>query len=138
MIMATNKPHCDGTLTEAALRSKIINALRKVSMYWKPKSTAINRAKAGRRINPETGNQKNYYICEATGEEVWLDEIQADHIKSVVPKQWGETTRFLGYNWNEFLARLLVEAEGYQAISKKAHNKKTKTENKSRKQQKSS
>jgi hypothetical protein len=134
---STNKPYCDGTLTEAALRSKIINALRKVSMFWKPKSTAIKRALAGQRINPKTSKNKNYYICELTGEKLWLDEIKADHIEPVVPEKWGKSTSFLGYNWNEYIARMFVEAEGYQAISKEAHAEKTKAENKLRKSKKS-
>lgn len=131
--MKKPKPYCSGTLTEAAFRSKLINALRRVSMHWKPKSVALKRALAGTKINPTTGKLKQYYKCEESGGEGWSDEMHADHIEPVVPEQWGETTRFLGYNWNEYLKRMFVEEDGYQIILKALHKDKTKQENQNRK-----
>jgi hypothetical protein len=129
------KPYCSKTLTEAAFRSRLINALRRVSMHWKPKSEAMKRALGGRKENPETGNLKQFYICEETGKEGWQTDMHADHKEPVVPEQWGNTTRFLGYNWNEYLQRMFVEADGYQIILKTAHKKKTNKENKNRKKE---
>jgi hypothetical protein len=126
------KPYCNATLTEAALRALIINALRRVSMHWKPKSTAIKRAYGGKKINPDTGKEKGYYICEETGAEVWLEEMRADHIEPVVPMEWGDETEFLGYNFNEYLRRLFVEQGDYQAITKEAHQVKSNAEKKER------
>ena len=131
--MKKPKPYCAGTLTEAAFRSKLINALRRVSMHWKPKSVALKRALAGKKINPSTGKLKQFYKCEESGEEGWADEMHADHIDPVVPEQWGETTRFLGYNWNEYIQRMFVEEDGYQIILKALHKAKTKQENQNRK-----
>jgi hypothetical protein len=53
--------------------------------------------------------------------------VQADHIEPVVPLdgEWGDTTRFLGYNWNELIPRLFCELEGLQALSKAEHKKKS-------------
>ena len=61
----------------------------------------------------------------------WL----ADHKQPVIPLsgKWGNTTEWLGYNWNELLPRLWCEANGYQAISKEVHKEKTQHERKLRK-----
>jgi len=132
----TPKPYCAGTLTEAAFRSKIINALRKVSMFWKPKNVAMKRAMGGTRTNPKTGKDKTYYVCEESGEFGWLEDMHADHVEPVVPDFWGDTTRFLGVNWNEYVKRMFVEEDGYQIILKSLHKIKTKEENQRRRESK--
>lgn len=131
--MSKPKPYCAGTMTEAQFRSRIINCLRKLSMFWKPKSVALARARAERIENPATGKPKQSFKCEKTGKIGWATDMDIDHIDSVVPTQWGDTTEFLGYNWNEYLKRMFVEAEGYQVLAKDEHKKKSKKENRVRK-----
>ena len=119
-----------GTMSEAEFRSFIISWLRKLSIYWKPKNIAIARARIRRGV----------YKCELCWKEwpatlpplPWRKRkrknIQADHIKPAVPITWW-------IDYNNFIERLFVEADWYQAICWECHsgqNGKTKTENKER------
>ena len=132
------KAYCAGTLTEAGLRSRIVNSLRRLSLHWKPKTVALNRAKGGKRINPLTGKEKTFYVCEESGESGWLEGMHVDHIEPVVPSEWACENKYLGYDWNEYLRRMFVEADGYRVITKELHKAKTKAENEKRKSLKKS
>jgi len=65
--------------------------------------------------------------------------MQADHIETVIPLdgQWGDTTRYLGYNWNELIPRLFCESEGFQPLCKSCHSVLTKQQAEARREHKS-
>ena len=127
-----DKPYCSEHLTEAGFRAFIINRLR--GSHWRPKYDAILARPHKQAVNKKTGRMCRQVICEASQDYLPQKELQADHIQPMVPIEgWGDSTRFLGYNWNELLPRLFVEKEGYQIISKEIHKQKSKEENKQRK-----
>lgn len=115
------------------MRSFIMSQLRKSTYKWKPKNDCIDAAFVKEGINPKTGYKCKLHKCALTGELFPKGEMQADHTNPVVPEQWGDTTQYLGYNWNELLPRLLCEVDGFQAVSKSAHKEKTNEENRRRK-----
>jgi len=121
------RPYNAGTMSEAELRSYIISWLRDRSRYWKPKTRAIARARVG----------IGKYKCEECG-TIWpaklpplpwnkrpRKNIQADHLEPVVP--------ITGFEWyDSWVERCFVEEAWYQAICWECHTKKTKEENKER------
>ena len=127
------KPYNGGQWTEARLRSFIMSALRSASGRWGPKYQCVNESFVEDGINPKTGRKCKLHRCALTGEVFPKGEMQADHKEPVVPEKWGDTVSYLGYNFNELLPRLFCEADGYQAVSKQAHKKKTNQERKRRK-----
>ena len=60
--------------------------------------------------------------------------MNADHIDPVVPLDlgFGDTTEWLGYNWNEILPRMFCEEEGLQILCEGCHNEKSLLERKIR------
>lgn len=126
------KPHNSGQWTQARLRSFIMSALRRAQ--WPPKYKSIAQARICRAPNPKTGKMAMLHSCPCCKSVYTASDMHADHREPVVPVNgvWGETTRFLGYNWNELLQRLLVEVDGFDAICKTCHKEKTKTERKQR------
>lgn len=127
------RPYNDGKWTEAQLRSFIIGCLRRG--HWPPRAATLARGFVKRGANPKTGRAANLHECECCGKLYAKSDRQADHILPVVPLdgKWGETTEFLGYNWNEVMMRMFVDSDHLQAIGKDCHKAKTKAENQERK-----
>lgn len=123
--MIVNKPYNSGKWTEARMRSFIMSALRKAQ--WGVKYEAIRAAFVSYGVNPETNRKCKFHKCAECGELFMAGDMQADHIDPVVPinGEWGDTTRFLGYNWNELLPRLFAEIDEFQALDKDCHKKKS-------------
>lgn len=115
------KTRCNGQWTEARMASFIKSALRSASNRWAPKHLVIKQARIAR----------NTYVCSLCKNKVGHKMIKADHINPVVP-----LTGFT--NWDDYIKRMFVEVDGYQAICKDCHAKKTKEENAERKNYKSS
>jgi hypothetical protein len=130
----TPKPYNGGQWTEARMRAFIMSALRRAS--WPVKYAVKERAFIGREYNPKSGKMRKVFACEVTGKKGGENAFQVDHITPVVPNDFGETTRYVGYNWNEIMPRLFCEAEGLRVIGKEVHQQKTKTENQNRKKKK--
>jgi len=134
------KKYCDKTLTEAALRSKIINQLRRLSMYWKPKTTALKNALDGFVVNPMTGRDNQAYKCASCGERFLKKDVRVDHIEPVVPIEGFDRASesvWLGYNWSVYLKRLLCEVDGFQILCNPCHETgKTQKENEARRSHK--
>ena len=124
------KTRCNKQWTESRFRSFIISALRSASTRWAPKQQCIKNARVRRGV----------YVCElckqegpATlpplpGNKRRRKNIAADHLHPVVDIYDGFV------NWDVFISRLFVEADGYQALCWECHNKKTKEENRIRKE----
>ena len=113
----TQKPYCNGQWTKARFRSFIISALRRASCRWAPKYTARKAARIAR----------NAYRCAACAKVVPNKEVAVDHIRPVVDPSRGFTT------WDDYIARMFVEADGYQVICKSCHLTKTQAERQQRK-----
>jgi 5-methylcytosine-specific restriction endonuclease McrA len=115
--MSHEKLHCGGRWTLARKRSFITSALRRASGRWAPKYECKKRARVGR----------NQYVCASCGKTVGNKSIRVDHITPVVDPVHG----FVG--WDQFIDRLFVEIDGYQAICLACHEDKTTKEREVRK-----
>lgn len=122
-------------MTEAGLKNFIISLLRKSNFAWKPKKEVIMRCRSDEKlINPKTGKANITSKCEGCNSLLFEKGLKVDHIEPIVPVEgWGDTTRFLGINWNEYLKRMFVESDGLQGLCSDCHDDKTKLENKKRK-----
>ena len=127
-----DKPHNNGTWTDARKRSFIITALRSATSRWGPKALCIKNARIRRGV----------YVCEnckkegpATlpplkGNKRRRKNIIADHIDPIV----GVTTGFV--DWNTWIDRCFVEIDGLQALCWECHTRKSKEEREERKKYK--
>ena len=122
--MATDKPHNGGTWTEARKKSFITSALRAAFTRWGPKQSCIKNARIRRGV----------YICEeckqegpATlpaleGNKKRRKNICADHIHPIVDPSVGFV------DFNTWIDRGFIEAEGFQALCWQCHTDKTNEE----------
>lgn len=95
--------------------------LRRLSLQWYARNEAMKRARVGR----------NQYKCEACGNDKFRrDEVQADHIESVIPLT-GEIKRppdFKRLDLNTYCDRLFVGPDGWQCLCRVCHLAKTSVE----------
>ncbi len=118
------KPYNGGTWTESKFNSWIRGQLRR--SRWPQKYEAIRRAYVKDGINPRTGRKCKLHECASCGELFPAKDIKADHIVPVVGPE--------GFvDWNTFIARLYVDADGFQALCKECHDHKTAEERAERK-----
>jgi 5-methylcytosine-specific restriction endonuclease McrA len=111
--------------TESRYRAFITTGLRGVHNRWDPKYKAIDRLFVKEGKNPLTGNKCKLHRCEHCNGLFAKKDISADHITPVVGPE-GFTT------WDEFIARLFVEVDGYQGLCKQCHSIKTDAEKRAR------
>lgn len=111
----TNKPYNNGQWTNARFRSFIVSAIRGASQKWQPKWDAINAVFVKKGKNPKTGRPCKLHRCCGCGELFPKGEMRADHVDPVVDPDIGFTT------WDEFIERMFVEREGFQAICVGCH-----------------
>jgi hypothetical protein len=98
-------------------QSFIKNTLRRASYRWPFRSVAAQKARLRRGI----------YECEKCKKEVPNKEKQLDHKEPVVDPKKG----FQG--WDDYCARLFVEASGFAVLCTACHASKTQAENEQRK-----
>ena len=103
------KTRNNGTWTEARFRSFVTSALRRASGRWAPKHACRKSARVGR----------NQYRCAACKQVVGNSETHIDHIEPVVDPVRG----FQG--WDEYVARLFVEADGFRLLCTACHSEVT-------------
>ena len=108
---------CNGAWTDARFRSFIVSALRRASSRWAPKYGSKRAARVAR----------NSYKCAACSSIVPNKEAKVDHVVPVVDPVRGFNT------WDEFIARLFVERDGYQILCQACHAVKTGQEREVRK-----
>ena len=95
---------------------------------WPPKYVCIKLAFVGEYgINPKTGRKIKQHRCALCRGLFMQTELKADHIVPVVGPE-GFTT------WDDFIARLFTEAEGFQAICHECHDRKTGEERETRRE----
>lgn len=131
--MKAIKPYNGNQWTTARMRSFVMSAVRRAK--WPQKYVSISKAFVEDGINPTTGRKCKLHKCECCGDILPKGKLQADHRDPVIPidGKWGKTTEWLGYNWNELLPRLFIDAHGFDAICKTCHKTKTNEERKQRK-----
>lgn len=123
------RPRNGGEWTESRFRSFVFSALR--GARWPQKFRCISRAYVKDGINPKTGRKCKLHKCPQCEELVTQNEMVADHVIPVVGPE--------GFiDWNTYIARLFVEADGFQAICRDCHKRITKHENQVRKETKDS
>ena len=120
------KPYNDGQWTEARFRQFIVSALRGASQKWAPKWKAIDDAFVRKGKSLKTGRPCKLHRCCECGGLFPKGEMRADHIDPVVDPDIGFTT------WDEFVERMFVEREGFQAICVGCHKIKSAEERKRR------
>jgi 5-methylcytosine-specific restriction endonuclease McrA len=119
-----NRTRNNGEWTEARYVAFVKGALR--GAMWPPKYTCIAKAFVGHGVNPATNRKCKMYKCASCAASFPAKQMKADHITPVVGPE--------GFvDWNTFIARLYVEADGFQAVCEVCHNKKTKEEREARK-----
>jgi 5-methylcytosine-specific restriction endonuclease McrA len=101
---------------ETQLTSFIKNLLRRASMRWPHKNDALAAARVSR------GN----YRCAMCKNEFKRDQVDLDHVEPVVSLTEGYV------DWDVYIRRLFVKAEGYQVLCKTCHGAKTAIEDKVR------
>lgn len=99
------KPHCGGLWTAARKHSFIVSALRRASSRWAPKYACKKAARIAR----------NSYRCASCSKAFGNSDIHIDHIIPVVDPATGFTT------WDQFIARLFVEIDGFRAVCTTCH-----------------
>ena len=102
-----------------SLNSYIFAGLGKVWMWWPPRNEVKKRCK----IEGKPG----WYKCELCKLE--RERIDIDHIQPCIPVT-GFTT------WDNYITSRFVTADKLQGICKDCHSKKTKEENKIRRENK--
>lgn len=124
------RPYSSGLYTEAGMRAFAMSALRRAR--WGPKVDVIKRAFVRKGINPETGMPCAIHKCEACGGEFPKGKMKSDHVEPVIPinHNWAADPRnFLGYDFNEVMRRLWIEAgEGWSVICEACHHAKSNAE----------
>lgn len=117
------KVRCSGLWTEAKFTNFIKNLLRSGQRKWKPMQDCIKNART----------RRGFYHCAECEQEVpatfihptsgrRTKNIIADHIEPVIDPAVGFTT------WDEFIERLFVEDEHWQALCWSCHKIKTSEE----------
>lgn len=115
-----------GEWTESRFQSFIKSALRAASSRWGPKFKALEDAFVDKRINDKTGRLGKHYRCNSCKEVFPTSFVQVDHIVPAVP-----LTGFK--SWDEVIALMFCEKDGFQVLCKDCHSIKTKQENEERK-----
>lgn len=117
------KNRCGGAWTEAKFTNFVKNLLRSGQRKWGPMQKCIKDARVSRGI----------YLCNICKQEVPVTiphpttgrrtkNIIADHRHPVVDPALGFTT------WDDFIERLFVESDGWQAACLACHKMKTQEE----------
>lgn len=123
------RPYNAGTMTAAEKHSMIINALRKLSSWWKPLTRTKARARVWRGIYrcEKCWKEGKEYSPPPRGKKRRVKNFHVDHKKPVVP-----ITGFSSYD--EWIERCFIEeGEGLRVLCSECHSEKTKKENAERK-----
>lgn len=104
------------TLTESEFFGKIISAIRRLTMFWRPKNDYLEGVRRA-----YTGSDKRTrweYPCCACKRWFKRTDVEVDHKVPVGSLRCFDDAP--GY-----LKRMFVEKEGYQSLCKECHRRKT-------------
>lgn len=108
--------------TPSKLQSFVKSALRAASQRYPPKYEALARAYEGKQVNSKTGRIGKHYRCNACNGIFPASEVQADHIHPVIDPEVGFVS------WDEVVARMFCDADGFQILCLTCHKNKTTAE----------
>ena len=121
------KTRCNGRWTEAKYNAFIKNLLRHGHLQkWACGRDRKLQVRDGKIANPATGYLNIASKCEICGGRFMESTMKIDHIDPVVDPATGFTT------WDDCIARMFCEPDGYQILCKGCHDKKTLSETKIR------
>ncbi|MGL5078376.1 MAG: HNH endonuclease [Waterburya sp.] len=98
------------------LKTWLVPKLRRASYMWPARKKVLDAARI----------ERGRYRCAHCNLIFGPKEISLDHINPVVPTNGWD-------NWDGYITRLYCEPEGLQVLCDPCHDKKTKTEEKERK-----
>lgn len=121
------RPFNGGEWSEARMRSFAMSALR--GARWPARFTVIERAFVRDGRNPRTGKLCKLHRCESCQQLFAKGDMKADHHEPVIPivHDWQQRIgNFLGYDFNEVMRRLWIEADaGWNVLCVTCHDQKT-------------
>lgn len=111
----------------------LTNQLRRISMNWPAATEAKKRARAERRINPQTNRLCWFLACEGCQREFKEAELAVDHIEPVVAvdRDYSESA-YSTAQLGELLERLLPAPDSLQMLCFECHSAKSEAENEQR------
>ena len=134
-----SKPRNGGQWTDGRFRSFIMSTLRSASKRWGPRAAALSAARLRRGVyecavckrEMQATEWKPYKSKAKLGQMKKVKHPQMDHIEPVIDPAVGFVS------WDEVVARLFVEQDGWQAICYECHEAITAQEREERKRAKS-
>ena len=103
-----------------SLKSMLLSAIGRVWMFWPARLEVKRRCKVP--------NKTGWWKCEKCGQE--REKLEVDHIQPVILPETGFTT------WDMYIASKFVEADKLSGVCHDCHQKKSKEENKKRREAK--
>ena len=126
----TEKPYNNKRWTKAQLESYIVAGIRKLWLGWGVRRDVMDAAFVERKTNAETNRIAKHYRCAHCNKTYPGRDVNVDHITPVVDPNEGRKS------WDEYIERMLVEADKLQVLCKTCHDAKTAEENKTRRSKK--
>ena len=103
------------------LNGYIFGALRKIWRWYPERKKALDNS-----TFDDAPIKDIQYVCNKCQAILPRDKVHIDHVNPVIDPEHGFQT------WDEYIARLFVEADGLQVLCKNCHTTKTNEENKAR------
>lgn len=95
------------------LKNFLINALRRCSFRWRPRSIAERKARV--QVGTySTGRPKFQYRCAGCGNLFLKKDVDWDHVVPVVPPEGYKSGK--DFDLEEFAERLFCEEDGWQIL----------------------
>lgn len=108
--------------TPGRLKGFITSVIRAGFRKFPAKYEALNKAKAGKKINTASGRIAEHYKCAKCKKHFVNKDVQVDHKDPVVDPEVGFV------DWNTFIDRLYCMGENLQVLCTPCHKVKTATE----------
>ena len=124
--MAISKSR-NGEWTDARWKSFVVSVLRSGTRRYPPKYETLNAAKTEKKVNAKTGRIAQHYKCAVCLSTFPAKDVQVDHIDPVVCLKKGFV------DWDTYIKRMYVAADGLQVLCKPCHLIKSNEERKQRK-----
>lgn len=122
---STEPLYCNNKWTRGRFYGFIRAALRNATRRWPPKYDTLNEAKTKKKVNPKTKRIAQHYKCANCKKDFPQKQVQVDHISPVVIDNF--------VSWDEFIENLFCDSDNLQVLCITCHKKKSKEENESRK-----
>src|SRR5690242_16434822 len=112
--------------TDGRVKSFITSVLRGGYRRWPPKYECLKNAFVGKQTNKKTNRPSAHYLCASCKGEFPTSDVNVDHIDPVVGEE--------GFiSWDKFITNLYCPIENLQVLCTDCHDKKTQSENTTRK-----